>query len=337
MNLPTTRQLRYFSKLAEECHFGHAAERCFVSQSAFSSAIRELETTLNVQLVDRTSRQVALTPAGRAVAAQADECLKRLEQLVQSVSGPREPLTGPLRLGVIPTIAPFLLPKILRKLRRSYPKLELFLSENQTAVLHQMLLEGDIEVALLALPMDLPGTESESLFRDPFLLAFREGTNRIDPDKYNFRKLDAGSVMLMEDGHCLREHALDACKLRGSDKLNRFSASSLLSLVEMINADLAVSYLPEMAVRSNLLRNTRIKVKRLSNSNYREIGLTWHKGSARKDEFRLLGKFIREHGHRQVANSRRYRAILNRFGDRLVPHRAVSYDAIEESTGGGDS
>lgn len=294
MNLPTTRQLRYFARLAQERHFGRAAEVCCVSQSAFSSAIRELENTLDVQLVDRTSRRVTLTPAGRTVAARADACLKMLEDLVASVGGPREPLTGTLHLGVIPTIAPFLLPQILRKLQRAYPKLELFLTEDQTAVLHQKILGGDIDVALLALPMDLPGTETESLFEDPFLLAYRQGTSRVDPERYSFSKLEAGSVMLMEDGHCLREHALDACQLRDSDKLNRFSATSLLSLVEMVDADLAISYLPDMAVPSGLLKNTRVRVLPLGKKNYREIGLAWHKGSARTDEFRLLGTFIKK-------------------------------------------
>lgn len=293
MNLPTTRQLRYFSRLAQERHFGKAAEHCCVSQSAFSSAIRELENTLDVQLVDRTSRRVTLTPAGRSVAARADECLKMLEELVECVSGPREPLTGTLHLGAIPTIAPFLLPQILRKLQRAYPKLDLFLTEDQTAVLHQKILDGAIDVALLALPMDLPGTDTESLFEDPFLLAYRQGTSRVDPERYSFSKLENGSVMLMEDGHCLREHALDACQLRDSEKLNRFAATSLLSLVEMIDADLAVSYLPEMAVQSGLLKNTRVRAVPLGKNNYREIGLAWHKGSARKDEFRMLGKFIK--------------------------------------------
>ncbi len=294
MKLPTTRQLRYFATLAEERHFGHAAEICCVSQSAFSSAIRELENTLEAQLVDRTSRQVSLTPAGKTVAALANDCLALLEQIVEAVGAPQEPLTGPLRLGAIPTIAPFLLPPILRKLRRTYPRLKLFLTEEQTTMLHRKLLDGDIDVALMALPMELGGTDSMTLFSDPFLFAYRDGSDRCSTDKYSFRNIDTGSVMLMADGHCLREHALDACKLRGSDKLNRFSASSLLSLVEMIDADLAVSYLPEMAVRSNLLKNTRIKVQSLPKNNYRDIGLVWHKGSARAEEFRLLGEFIRK-------------------------------------------
>ena len=293
-NLPTTRQLRYFLALAEELHFGRAAEKSFVSQSAFSNAIRELETTLDVQLVDRTNRRVALTPVGRKVAEQARVCLEDLQSLVELVGGQREPLTGELRLGVIPTVAPFLLPKVLPKLRRAYPELELYLVEEQTAVLHEKLLNGDIDVALLALPYDLSGTDVHPLFKDRFLLAYRKNTRHIDPDNYQLSKVDAGRVMLLEDGHCLRDHALDACKLRGKEKLNSFSASSLLSLIEMVDADMAITYLPELAAGSALLRNTQIAMQPLSPRNYREIGLAWHKGSARQTEFRLLGKFITE-------------------------------------------
>ncbi|MDH3978746.1 MAG: LysR substrate-binding domain-containing protein [Gammaproteobacteria bacterium] len=292
-NLPTTKQLRYFSALAAENHFGRAADRCFVSQSAFSAAIKELETTLDTQLVDRTNRRVALTRAGTEFAVKAQDYLHSLEELVNDVSRKREPLTGNLRLGAIPTIAPFLLPKVLKRLRRKFKQLQLFLVEHQTAVLHQKLLDSDIDVALMALPMDLPGTESQTLFKDPFLLAYREGSRHVDPDNYSFGKLDSGSVMLMEDGHCLREHALDACRLRNSDKLNRFSASSLLSLIEMIEADLAISYLPELTAGSNLLKGTNIRLMKLSKNNYRDIGLVWRKGNSRAHEFRLLGDFIR--------------------------------------------
>ena len=293
-HLPTTKQLRYFAALAAERHFGRAAEKCHVSQSAFSTAIRELESVLDTQLVDRTNRQVTVTPAGRSVAEQANACLELLEEMVLSVSGPREPLTGELRLGAIPTIAPFLLPKVLPKLRRAYPQLQLYLVEEQTAVLHEKLLEGEVDVAVLALPVDLPGTESMNLFKDRFLLAYRDGTDKVDPEHYRFADLDEGSVMLMEDGHCLRDHALDACKLRGTEKLNRFSASTLLSLVEMVDADMAVTYLPELAADSTLLRNTRVRLLPLGARNHRTIGLTWHKGSGRKQEFRMLGKFIAE-------------------------------------------
>jgi len=294
MKLPTIKQLKYFMALAEEEHFGRAASRCFVSQSAFSNAIKELEATMDAQLVARTNRRVTITPAGRDVAKQAQEMLGSLEQLVQSVGEPAEPLTGKLHLGVIPTIAPFLLPKVLPKLRRAYPQLELFLSEDQTSVLHSGLLAGDIDVALLALPFDLPATQTMPLFKDRFMLSHRDKTKRIDPANFSFSKLQPGSVMLMKDGHCLRDHALDACQLRGTEKINRFSATSLLSLVEMVDADLAVTYLPELAANSALLKNTRVRLQPIGKRNYRTIGLAWHKGSSRAAEYRLLGDFIRD-------------------------------------------
>lgn len=294
MALPTLKQLRYFKALAEEQHFGRAAAKCFVSQSAFSNAIQELETILGVQLVYRTNRKVTITPEGREVATQAARCINSVEMLVDSVSGAREPLTGKLRLGAIPTIAPFLLPALLPKLRRAYPELELFLKEAQTAVLFDDLMNGEIDAAILALPFDLPGTTIHELFKDRFLLAYRDQTRKVDPANYRFANLEPESVMLLEDGHCMREHALDACKLRGTNKLNAFSASSLLSLVAMIDADMAVSYLPEMAAKSALLKNTKVKLKELSDRNYRMIGLVWHKDSNREQEFRLLGDFIRE-------------------------------------------
>jgi LysR family transcriptional regulator, hydrogen peroxide-inducible genes activator len=298
MDLPTLKQLRYFIALSEQRHFGKAAEQCFISQSAFSTAIRELQATLGTQLVNRTTRTVNITPAGETFANGAREVLSKLEALQRNISGPKEPLSGNLRLGVIPTIAPFLLPQILPKLRRTYPELELFLTEAQTAVLHQKLLNGEIDLILLALPFDLPATAAIELFRDRFMLAYRENTTKVDAENYNFRELQAGSVMLMEDGHCLRDHALDACELRGSEQISRFSANSLLSLVEMVDADLAVTYLPEMASRSTLLRHTKVKLQPLSSGNYRTIGLAWYKGSARAAEFELLGQFISKFARR---------------------------------------
>jgi LysR family hydrogen peroxide-inducible transcriptional activator len=292
MNLPTVKQLRYFTALAEAGHFGRAAAASFVSQSAFSAAIRELETVLETQLVDRTNRQVTITATGQAVAVQARECLQAIEKLVETAQGPRAPLTGELRLGVIPTIAPFLLPKALPRLRRAHPELQLLLTEDQTQVLHSKLLQGELDVLLLALPFELQATESLALFNDSFMLACRNDSKHVAPDNYRFSQLEPASVILMEDGHCLRDHALDACKLRGTEKLNRFNASSLLTLVEMVDADLGISYLPELAADSGLLRNTRVKLHPLGGQNFRTIGLAWRKGSARIEEFKLLGEFF---------------------------------------------
>lgn len=295
MNLPTVKQLRYYVALVEEGHFGRAAAASFVSQSAFSTAIKELEALLGTRLVDRTNRQVTITTTGQEIATQARLCLRDLEGLVETAQGQREPLGGELHLGVIPTIAPFLLPKMLPKLRRAYPKLRLFLTEDQTERLHAKLLDGDLDVVLIALPYDLRSTEILPLYKDRFFLACRENTKLVDPQNYRLSRLDSGSVLLLEDGHCLRDHALEACRIRSTEKLSRFAASSLLTLVEMVDADLGITYLPEMAEGSTLIRNTKVRMYSLGARSYRTIGLAWRKGSARVEEFRLLGGFLSSH------------------------------------------
>lgn len=293
MQSPTLRQLQYFLALTETGHFGRAADRCFVSQSAFSNAIRELETRLGAQLVDRNNRNVTITASGQEVAVQARLVLQDVDTLIEIARGPTEPLTGTLRLGVIPTIAPFILPGTLPKLRRRYPKLELLLAEDQTDRIYHRLMDGELDVLLLALPWPMTGVNEMPLFRDAFCLACRDGTNKVDPENYRFNRLDADSILLLEDGHCLRDHALAACKIRGTQKVRRFGASSLLTLVEMVDADLGISFLPEMARGSTLLRNTCVRLWPMGERSYRTIGLAWRKGSGRADEFRLLGDFFR--------------------------------------------
>ena len=293
MRIPTLKQLQYFLALTETSHFGRAADRCFVSQSAFSNAIRKLETNLGTQLVDRTNRNVTITATGQEIAVQARLVIRDVDSLVEIARGLDEPLTGELRLGVIPTIAPFLLPSALPKLRREYPKLELLLAEDQTDRIYHRLMEGDLDVLLLALPWRMRGVEEMPLFKDRFCLACRDGTTLVEPENYRYNRLDSDSVLLLEDGHCLREHALAACKLRDTQKVRRFGASSLLTLIEMVDADLGISFLPEMARGSALLRNTRVKLWSMGERSYRTIGLVWRKGSRRADEFRLLGRFLR--------------------------------------------
>lgn len=294
MRYPTVKQLRYFVALAETEHFGEAAKACFVSQSAFSAAIQELEALLDVQLVDRTRRRVTITALGQDVATQARLCLRDLDSLVEMAGQRSKPLTGALRFGVIPTIAPFLLPAVLPKLRRAYPALKPYLFEDQTKRIHEDLLTGKLDVLLLALPYDLKSVETMPLFKDHFCLAYRDNTELIDPESYRFNRLNAESVLLLEDGHCLRDHALDACKIRNTEKVSRFAASSLLTLIEMVDADLGVTFLPEMARGSSLLRNTRVRMRPVGEKSYRTIGLAWRKGSGRAEEFRLLGEFIRD-------------------------------------------
>ncbi|MDX1406060.1 MAG: hydrogen peroxide-inducible genes activator [Woeseiaceae bacterium] len=291
---PTVKQLRYFVALTETRHFGEAAKACFVSQSAFSAAIQELESLLEVQLVDRTNRKVTITALGEEVATQARLCLSDIESLVEMAGHRHEPLTGPLRLGVIPTIAPFLLPTLLPKLRRAYPKLKPYLYEDQTERIHEELLEGKLDVLLLALPYDLKSVETMPLFKDHFCLAHRDKTELVNPEAYRVNRLNADSVLLLEDGHCLRDHALEACRIRDTAKVSRFAASSLLTLIEMVDADLGITFLPEMARDSALLKNTRVKMQPVGARSYRTIGLAWRKGSARVAEFELLGEFLRD-------------------------------------------
>ena len=292
MKLPTIKQLRYFVALTETEHFGRAAEACFVSQSAFSNAIQELETLLEVQLVDRTNRSVTITAMGQQIATQARLCLRDVESLVEMARGQREPLTGELHLGVIPTIAPFLLPAALPKLRRKHPKLELYLHEDQSQRIYERLMDGELDVILLAFPYDMRGVDTLPLFKDRFALAYRQGTNRVDPDNYRFNRLDADSILLLEDGHCLRDHALAACKIRNTQKIRRIGASSVLTLVEMVDADLGITFLPELARDSLILKNTRVRMKPLEENSFRTIGLARRKGTDREEEFRMLGDFL---------------------------------------------
>ncbi|WP_405232336.1 hydrogen peroxide-inducible genes activator [Lentisalinibacter salinarum] len=292
INLPSVKQLRYFVALAEHGHFGRAADACHVSQSAFSVGIQELEAALDVQLVDRTNRQVTITAIGREVAEQARLCLRDLESLVQMARVGQKPLSGPLRLGVIPTISPFLLPRVLPLVRRTFPELKLFLVEDLTEKLHHKLLAGDIDLMLFAVPYELRNVETESLFRDRFLLAAHRETRLVDPENYRYNRLHADSVLLLEEGHCLREHAIDACRIRSSEKVSRFAATSLLTLIEMVDADLGITFLPEMARDSALLSATDVGLWPMGERSYREIALGWRRGSARADEFRELGAFI---------------------------------------------
>ena len=296
MQLPSTKQLKYFVALVEAEHFGRAAEASNVSQSAFSNAIKELESTLGSQLVDRTNRQVTVTTVGQEVATLARLVLRDMGDLVEAASGSQQPLSGELRLGVIPTIAPFLLPRVLPKLRRKFSDLQLFLIEDQTDRLYQRLMAGELDLLLLALPWDMRGVDQRVLFRDPFRLACRKGTERVDPQNYRFSRLDADSILLLEDGHCLRDHALAACKIRNTQKVQRFAASSLLTLVEMVDADLGITFLPEMSLNSLLLKNTSVRLHPMPDSSYRNIGLAWRQGSNRVKEFEMLGDFLRDHG-----------------------------------------
>jgi LysR family transcriptional regulator, hydrogen peroxide-inducible genes activator len=294
MNLPTIKQLRYFIALQKHMHFGKAAEACFVSQSAFSVAIRELESTLGTQLFDRTNKSVTITAMGQEIVVQARLVIRDLEALMAMAQVGSEPLSGKLRFGVIPTISPFLLPKILPQLRSHFPQLQLFLQEDTTQRVYEKLMSGELDLILIAFPYELRNVEKMILFKDQFLLAYKNDSQFIETQKVTVDQLQPESILLLEDGHCLRDHALSACKIRNLNKVSHFAASSLLTLIEMVEADLGITYLPEMAKDSPMLKNTNIKTQAMPKSSHREIGLIWRKGTARSKEFKILGEFIKK-------------------------------------------
>lgn len=275
-------------------HFGKAAETCFISQSAFSVAIRELESTLGVQLFDRTNKKVTTTAMGQEIVVQARLVVRDLEALVDMARVSNEPLSGKLRLGIIPTISPFLLPKTLPQLRSHFPHLQLFLREDTTQRVYEKLMSGELDLILIAFPYELRNVEKMTLFKDQFLLAYKKGSKFIEAQKITVDHLQPESILLLEDGHCLRDHALSACKIRNLNKVSHFAASSLLTLIEMVEADLGITYLPEMAKDSPMLKNTNIQTQAMPKSSHREIGLIWRKGTARSKEFKTLGEFIKK-------------------------------------------
>lgn len=289
--LPTLRQLRYLVALAEHCHFGKAAEACFATQSTLSAGLQELEALLGVILVERTKRRVMLTPLGEEVVARARQVLQGAEDIVDIAQAAREPLSGVLRLGVIPTIGPYLLPTALPRLRAAYPRLKLHLREDLTARLLEALAAGQIDVALLALPYEADGVTTLVLGDDPFLFAAPAGHPLAAKTSISNADLAGVELLLLEEGHCLREHALAACRLTGKAS-TALMATSLHTLVQMVANGLGVTLLPLLAVDGEVLRGTDLVTRPLAEPASRQIGLAWRASSPRALEFRLLGEAL---------------------------------------------
>jgi len=290
---PTVKQLKYFIALDECRHFGKAAAACFISQSAFSVAIKELENTLNVQLVDRSNQCVAITAEGQAVARQARLCISDLDALMEMATQHTEPLSGKLTLGVIPTIAPYVLPAFVAEVQSRYPKLKLYLIEGKTEDIHALLQDGKLDLILVALPYQLRNVSMMTLFKDPFLLASSKKSQWLQKGKVDLESLPKESVLLLEDGHCLREHALSACNIRESEQVSRFAATSLHTILQMVAADIGITFVPEMA-KASLATTSPLALHPMPTQSYREIGLGWRTGSNRSEEFTLLGKLLQE-------------------------------------------
>lgn len=290
--LPTLRQLQYLVALHDHGHFGRAAESCFITQSTLSASLRELETLLGSTLVERSRRVTRFTPLGLRIVAKARLVIRAAEELAELAQAEREPLTGELRMSVIPTIAPFLLPPLLPKLRAEHPQLRLFLREEPSAAACDSLHRGVVDCVLLALPFACGDIASDALFDDRLFVAAAPGelaAGEIRPDGLN-----ASRMLLLEDGHCLKDHALAACNRPELRSAAMMLGTSLHTLVQMVDNRLGVTLVPEMAVEAGLLDGTSVEIHGLiSNSAYRQVALIWRQGSPREAEFRLLAAELR--------------------------------------------
>lgn len=294
---PTLKQLQYLVALQDHGHFGRAAEASFVTQSTLSAGLRELETLLGVVLVERTRRVVRFTPLGERIAAKARRVLCEADELVEMAKAAGRPLAGELRMGVIPTIAPFLLPRLLPSLRARYPELKLFLREETSPAACESLARGNVDCVLLALPYACGDVESAPLFDDPLYLAFPEGEPHNPPAIMPPSAIDGDRLLLLEDGHCLKDHALSACNRPELRADATMMGTSLHTLVQMVDNRLGVTMLPKMALDAGILTGTHVQARPLGSDNaYRRIALVWRRGSPRGKEFGLLAEALR-HQH----------------------------------------
>jgi len=293
--LPTLKQLQYLVALKDHGHFGRAADACFVTQSTLSAGLRELESLIGITLVERTRRVVRFTPLGLRIAEKAQRVLREAEELGDLARAAGKPLSGDLRMGVIPTIAPFLLPRILPKLRAAWPDLKLYLREETTGAACDSLHRGHLDCVLLALPYHCGDIESVDLFLDRLFVAYPEGEMDDRAPGISADAIDESRLLLLEDGHCLKDHALAACNRPELRAEAAMLGTSLHTLVQMVDNGLGVTLLPKMALDAGILENTHVVAKPLTADHpARRIALAWRRGSPREKEFNLLADALRE-------------------------------------------
>ena len=288
MNL---RDLKYLVAVAEHRHFGRAADACFVSQPTLSTQLKKLEEELGVTLIERTNRQVLLTPVGERVVAQAQRVLREANQLATIAEEYADPFGGDFRLGVIPTVAPYLLPKILGPIRKSLPTLKIQLTEGQTAVISRLLREGDLDAVILALPIDEENVVERKLYTEPFYLAVSKSHPLAGRKSVSVDDLDEQQVLLLEDGHCLRDQALEVCNSHNAVENTNFRATSLETLRQMVMADVGVTLIPKLAVPAKPSSAIRYVPFR-GEVPHRDIGLCWRKSSPREPLLERLAEVL---------------------------------------------
>lgn len=293
MERPTLRQLEYFVAVAERLNFSRAAEACFVSQPSLSAQIAQLEARLGVKLFERDRRGVQLTPAGEALVAGAKETLASCDRLGHLARSLGAPLTGPFRLGVIPTIGAYLLPKVLPAVAEAYPELQLFLREDMTGRLLEQLEEGKLDLLLLAIDIELGGVATQPLFSDPFLLAVPKDDELANSREVSLSDLEGRNVLLLDEGHCLREQTRSLCTSAGADERGGFRASSLGTIAQMVASGLGITLLPELSVEREAAAAPGLRVIPFgADGPSRDVGLAWRANSPRADEYRALGETL---------------------------------------------
>lgn len=292
--LPTLRQLQYLKLLAEHGSFSRAAEAAFVSQPALSAGVQELEKILGAPVVERTRGRIQLTAVGDEAVKRAEDVLARTEDLVEAARSAGRPLSGRFRLGVIPTIAPFLLPARLPTLKAEWPALRLFIREDLTPALIKALKAGHLDAAVIALPYAAAGIDHARIGDDEILAAAPTGHPLAAPGPIAPGSLKSEDLILLEDGHCLRDQALAAFDIEAPKGDDVFAATSLHTLVQMVGSGLGVSFLPEMAVRAGLANTPGVVVRPISaEAPRREIVIAWRSGSSRASEARLLAESLK--------------------------------------------
>lgn len=297
--LPSLKQLQYLVALAEQLNFTRAAESCFVTQSTLSAGLKELEDVLGARLVERDRQSVLMTPLGEEIARRARDVLAATRDLAELAASTAEPMAGLLRLGIIPTIAPFLLPHSMTLLRDHYPGLRLSLREDLTANLVARLEDGQLDFALIALPYTTGNLLVETLFDDPLWIIGRIGDPEIKAKAVNLAPALTERLLLLEEGHCLREQALQACGKITRQPSGTVEATSLLTLIQMVESGLGIALVPEMAVRSGLTKSPGLISRPLSKpSPSRTIALVARRSTSRLVEMKALGEVIREAGLR---------------------------------------
>ena len=283
MNL---RDLRYLVALADHRHFGRAATACFVSQPTLSTQIKKLEDELGVAVVERAPRKVMLTPVGLEMAERARRIVAEVEQMKEAARRSQDPEAGTVRLGLFPTLGPYLLPHVVPLIRDRFPRLELLLVEEKSDVLLARLREGRLDAGLLALPIHDDQLHAEFLFEEPFVLAVPETHPLARRDALTLSDLSQEKLLLLEDGHCLRDQALDVCQLAGAGEKSEFRATSLETLRQMVAANVGVTLLPTLAVKPPVARSQNIHLLPFRDSRpSREIALVWRRSSA-------MGEFL---------------------------------------------